>query len=498
MMKKKLGILSVLVLGVAVGTAGCSDDDSEFNAANCRDVEGPCYEIKGGDTAALLERVNTPEKNVTIVLGEGTYMFDAEMTLPVGMDGLSLIGQGRLNTTLDFSGDSGNGNGILAMGIDDILVQGFTVIDSTKDGIKIEDSNRVVFRDIGTTWTNEESVANGPYGIYPVKVKNVLVEDSFASNASDAGLYVGQCEYAIVRNNEVRGNVAGLEIENTQYAEVYNNHVENNTGGLVVFDLPGNPIAGHDILVYDNTIINNNLPSFAPPGSIVSEIPAGVGTFAMASRRVKIHNNTYENNKTVDIAILDGVVGDQGNQNPRDWANKVENMVGDWKGYGLDVCYDEEDEDYVPEEGEEVPTTIQCYSPGHEKYDEDTAEYVSNWRTYNIVIAENKHTNSGTDADMTKAFGALIGLLYEDDDHVDQIIYDASSEPDFDAEAELRDLSNENHICVGGIPDNITFGIGVILDGSKITMTPDDLHSFDCHDLEGGVIKEVVLDGVEH
>lgn len=510
MMKKKLGLLSVLALGLAMGTAGCSDDDDGFSAENCKGVEGPCYQIKGGDVDALLERVNTPEENMTIVLGQGTYMLDSEITLEAGMDGLSLLGQGRLKTTLDFSGDQGNGNGISGIGVDDILVQGFTVIDSTKDGIRIEDSDRVVFRDIGATWSAEKNTRNGAYGIYPVKVKDVLVEDSFASNASDAGLYVGQCQRAIVRNNEVRGNVAGLEIENTQYAEVYNNHVENNTGGLVVFDLPGNPVAGHDILMYNNTIINNNLGNFAPKGSIVGEIPAGVGTFVMASRRVKVYDNVYENNNTVDIAILDGIIGDQGNTHPRDWAIPVDEMLGDWKhldangdttGYGLDLCYDEEDENYVPEEGKEeegIPTIIQCYSPGDAKYDEATAKYASNWRAHNVVITGNTHKNTGTDIDATGEFGAVIYSVYKDADHVDHIVYDASSEPDYDAEGDPNDLSNRNHICVGGMADDATFGVVRLLDFGKVTLTKDGLYSFDCHDLIGGVIKEVRLEGVEH
>ena len=179
--------------------------------------------------------------------------------------------------------------------------------NSVKDGIRVEASDGVTFRRIKATWDTAEQSTNGAYGIYPVKSKHVLVEDSIATNASDAGLYVGQCQNVIVRNNEVFGNVAGLEIENTQYADVYENDVHDNTGGLVIFDLPGNPIVGRDIRVRDNHVHDNNGTNFAPGGTVAA-IPVGTGTFAMASRRVEIKNNNYERNNTVDIAIVSGLI----------------------------------------------------------------------------------------------------------------------------------------------------------------------------------------------
>src|SRR4029078_9013947 len=97
---------------------------------------------------------------------------------------------------------------------------------------------------------------------FPGKSQTVLVEDSIAENASDAGLYVGQCQHVVVRNNKVTGNVAGPEIENTQYAGGYGNVAEGHTHGIVVFDLPGNPIVGRDVRLRDNTIRNNNHVNF--------------------------------------------------------------------------------------------------------------------------------------------------------------------------------------------------------------------------------------------
>ena len=63
--------------------------------------------------------------------------------------------------------------------------------------------------------------ANGAYGIYPVKSRNILIEASSSWGASDAGIYVGQSNNVIVHCCHAEQNVAG--IENTINADVYEN-----------------------------------------------------------------------------------------------------------------------------------------------------------------------------------------------------------------------------------------------------------------------------------
>ena len=109
---------------------------------------------------------------------------------------------------------------------------------------------------------------NGAYGIYPVKSKNVLIEDSASIGASDAGIYVGQSQNVIVRRNRAEKNVAGIEIENTINADVYENTATGNTGGILVFNMPNLPQPGQSTRVFNNKSIDNNLaisPPKAPP-----------------------------------------------------------------------------------------------------------------------------------------------------------------------------------------------------------------------------------------
>jgi parallel beta-helix repeat protein len=325
----------------------------------------------------------------------------------------------------------------------------------------VESSKGVVFRRIRATWSKESSPTNGAYGIYPVKSQNVLVENSRAEHASDAGLYVGQCQHVIVRNNTVTGNVAGLEIENTQYADVYGNTAEDNTGGIVVFDLPGNPIVGRDVRLRNNTIRNNNHSNFASGGT-VANIPVGTGTFAMASRRVEITGNTYENNHTSDISLISGLALELDVQR---WTLPTASLSGSYDDLGL----------------------IPGGPPGT----------IMNFRGENIVVAGNKHAGSGTLADARDPLmlGLLLLIAYGNQP-IDSVLYDAIGESQFHStDATLN--SNDNHMCVGG---NIggTFASLSLDHQSPAIQIPffrpaAPFKPFDCTMLRGGPVADVVL-----
>lgn len=440
--------------------AGCGDNRGapDFPVTDCSKVTAThCVEIAGGDAAALQAAANSIDGNTALVLGQGTFAMTNQLTIRTA--GTHIIGQGIDATTLDFGAAGVQVNGVDAIG-NDFLIQDVTVLDSPKDGIRVEASNGVVFRRIRATWTRASSSSNGAYGIYPVKSQNVLVEDSRAENAADAGLYVGQCQHVIVRNNTVTGNVAGLEIENTQFADVYNNTAQDNTGGIVVFDLPGNPIIGRDVRVRNNTIRNNNHKNFAAGGTVAS-IPVGTGTFAMASRRVEITNNTYSGNNTGDIAIISGLAIEG---NVASWTQPAAALSGSYADLGL--------------------LTV-----------ENHPELVMNFRSENIVIAGNTHAGSGTKPDV---FDPLhIGLLlaaHYGAQPVDSVLYDGIMET-VDAEYPAGN-TNLNHICAAGN----TAGTFATLALDQQLTTPVAFYRpaapfppFDCSTLVGGPVAPVVL-----
>ncbi len=456
MMNRRFVVASILC-GLTVGVlAACGED--EFPTNSCADVSTTCVQIGGGDVTTLQTTANTVEPNTTIILGAGRFAMTNSLTIRTA--GIHLIGQGIDRTTLDYGEATAQVNGVDVQG-DDFLVQDLTVLDAPKDGIRVEDSDGVVFRRIRAAWTEISDSTNGAYGIYPVKSQHVLVEDSRAENASDAGLYVGQCQHVIVRNNVVTGNVAGLEIENTQYADVYGNLAEDNTAGIVVFDLPGNPIVGRDVRLRDNIIRRNNHINFAPGGT-VAVIPVGTGTFAMASRRVEITNNTYEANDTGDIALLSGLVVESDEAR---WELATATLAGTWNDLGLGAGA--------------------------------TAGTITNFRSENIVVAGNTHTGSGLHPDLADPmmFGVLLILTYATNP-VDSVLYDSIGEPMFHS-TDAAMNTNDNHICVGGNTGG-TFASMKLEDQSASNVVPffrpaAPFAPYNCSTLTGGPVAEVVL-----
>jgi parallel beta-helix repeat protein len=449
-------------MGALSALAGCGDnlEASNFPTNDCTRVTAAhCVEIHGSDSATLQSATNSMDAGTTIVLGAGVFKLTNQITIRTS--GAHLIGQGIDVTTLDFGSTTAQVDGVDAMG-DDFLIQDLTVLDPKKDGIRVEASKGVVYRRIRVTSTTPSATTNGAYGIYPVRSQNVLVEDSRAENASDAGLYVGQCQHVIVRNNHVSGNVAGLEIENTEYADVYGNTAEDNTGGIVVFDLPGNPIVGRDVRLRNNTIRNNNHVNFGAAGTTVASIPVGTGTFAMASRRVEITGNTYANNGTGDIALISGLA--------------IEDSFDAWTLQTAQLSGTYTDLDLLPG---------------------TPANTIMNFRCEDIVVAGNTHSGSGTmpDTDDPLHLGILLGLG-SGNHPIDSVLYDAFGESKFDsASAALN--SNDNHMCIGGNTGG-TFASLHLDKQSASSLIPffrpaAPFKPFDCTSLRKGPVAEVVL-----
>ena len=61
---------------------------------------------------------------------------------------------------------------------------------------------------------------------------------------------------------------------------------------------------GHDILVKNNKVINNDTPNFAPEGNIVGKTPNGTGIMIMANENVKIEENIISGNATAGILVV--------------------------------------------------------------------------------------------------------------------------------------------------------------------------------------------------
>jgi parallel beta-helix repeat protein len=235
----------------------------------------------------------------------GAGRFDLDTTLSLDVEGVTIRGQGMGETILDFANQAaGSGGEGITVTADAFTIEDLTVANTRGDGVKVEGTTGATFRRVMVDWDGEPKTTNGAYGLYPVQVTDVLIEDSKVRGCSDAGIYVGQSKNIIVRRNEVWENVAGIEIENSQGAEVYQNVAHHNAGGILVFSLPELPVKdGRDSRVYDNEIYENNHENFGKPGAIVSALPPGSGLILMANDNTEVWDNRFRDNQTANIAV---------------------------------------------------------------------------------------------------------------------------------------------------------------------------------------------------
>ncbi len=248
----------------------------------------------------LMTQLITAKSGDIIELPSGTFSFNRSLSLDI--DNVTIRGQGNDKTILSFKPQIQGAEGLIVTA-DNITLEGFAIEDAVGDALKVNESENLIIRDIRTEWTNGPDVNNGAYGIYPVQCKNVLIENSIAIAASDAGIYVGQSENIVVRNNLAKLNVAGIEIENSYMADVYNNTAVNNTGGVLVFNMAELEIRGRHTRVFNNKIHSNNTENFAAKGVPVSVVPSGSGIMVLANDQVEIFNNDLKDNDTAHITI---------------------------------------------------------------------------------------------------------------------------------------------------------------------------------------------------
>ncbi len=251
----------------------------------------------------LQEKLINAKSGDVIDLPEGKFHLDH--TLSLVANGVTIRGKGMDKTILSFAGQKTGAQGVLIKA-NDFIIEDVGIEDTAGDALTIQDGVNITVRHVRVEWTRGPNSANGPYGIYPVSCKNLLVEDSIARGAADAGIYVGQSENVVLRGNLVENNVDGFEIENTENVDAYLNVATHNTGGMGVFNLPNLPRqGGRHVRVYNNRLIDNNTPNFAPKSlGPIYYLPTGTGMYVMAIRDVEVFNNQIQNNNTVNIYVI--------------------------------------------------------------------------------------------------------------------------------------------------------------------------------------------------
>jgi len=281
----------ISMAGAALWLAACGGE------TETRDVSEADREYQETLMTALLDA----RPGDVIEIPAGVFVIERGLSLTV--DDVTIRGQGMDETILSFAEQRQGAEGLLVSGADNFTLENLAIEDTIGDAVKITDGDNIVIRGVRVEWTNGPATENGAYGLYPVQTTDVLIEDSVAIGASDAGIYVGQSDRIVVRNNRAEYNVAGIEIENSNHADVYANVATNKTGGILVFNMPNLPRPGAGTRVYDNEVYENNTANFGHEGTPVASVPAGTGIIVNSNDDVEIFNNTLRNNRTANVII---------------------------------------------------------------------------------------------------------------------------------------------------------------------------------------------------
>ena len=305
-MKHTFSLFAIFILGVSSLFCSCNDKTGGKDDYTTIMSFGP------GEESKIAEALLSLKDSSSILLKAGIYKFD-NLSI-VQLKHILLKGEGFDKTILDFSTQTQGGEGIRVTDVKGFTIADMTIRDSKGDLIKVNKSRDVVFRNLHATWKTADSTSGG-YAIYPVMCKNVLIENCYTEGSSDAGIYVGQSDSAVVRNCKAAKNVAGCEIENTTNAAVYDNEFYNNTAGFLMFDLPELSKRGGHVKAYNNYIHDNNNRNFARAGSFgtvsgVGNASPGSGVIILAVSNVELYNNRIINNNSSAVSIASGFAVD--------------------------------------------------------------------------------------------------------------------------------------------------------------------------------------------
>lgn len=390
-------------VAIALVFVSCTDDDDTDGTPPADFIITPGADAETSLQAAFLDA----QPGDIIEIKAGTYPLTQSLLLN-GKNDITIRGEGRETTILDFTSQSVGAEGILAQNLSNLLLKDFSVKNTPGDAIKVKDATGVAFINVGGYWDTADS-SSGAYGLYPVNCNHVLMDGCYAAGASDAGIYVGQSNYVIVRNSTAERNVAGIEIENTTNADVYNNVATDNTGGLLIFDLPGLvQVNGGTIRAWGNRLENNNRANFAPPGNIVGNVPAGTGLMILAAKDIRFYDNQVLDNHIAPFIII---------------------------SYEFLRDLDSSEFNYAPP-----------YNP----------------YTGGVAIYDNTITKMDVRPDAGTIFGAALQLQYDLNGYVQEFLYDGIEDPADENNTDRRLCIRNNDFNNGGTARFVNFNDPVV------------------------------------
>jgi parallel beta-helix repeat protein len=294
----KLGRLAICALLLVA--IGCGDDD-DSSAGGI--VVRPGESIQAAVDAAM------PGDTVTVMPGDYTEPHSNRAAVRITKP-LKLIAMSTDQDKVRILPGEGQTSGILVEpenfgdpDVDGVDIKGFTVEGFDNNGIWLRFVQNFTIED-------NEAANNLENGIWPTLSANGLVKNNVSYGALDSALWVEASENVRVIGNELYNSPTGFEVtvSNEVYAE--DNDIHDNTVGVGLYHPssaglpPLEPVERNGFWqVVNNHIHDNNFPNPAPEGSIVAELPPGIGILVTGVDNLEIEGNLIENNDFLGIAL---------------------------------------------------------------------------------------------------------------------------------------------------------------------------------------------------
>jgi len=216
----------------------------------------------------------------------------ADPSDPTGAPGICVVGD------LTFPDPNGPPNVVRA--VQGVSVSGFTVQGFKGDGI-------FVFGAQDTAVWGNRLINDGEYGVFANTSSGTTVAFNVTSNASEAGIYIGDSPQAnaLVFRNETFGNGWGIFVRDAEHGVIESNHIWGNCiGVLVLADAPG-PAGAFTI---HGNLINDNSKACAANDEEGQPPLSGIGIALPGSHDVSITGNWFAHNVAGGPSAFNGAV----------------------------------------------------------------------------------------------------------------------------------------------------------------------------------------------
>jgi parallel beta-helix repeat protein len=290
----------------------------------------------GQSIQAAIDRAE-PGTRIYVLAGVYREFGDQTNALSISKSGIRLIGQKTKNkrVILENAGQQRNGIAVVpddrteCMDCHTDLTPPFPTLPGVEPGLKMREpmidgfelrsitirgfTNGLFTENVdGFRVIDVESIDNRAYGIFPTLSKNGLITHSYATGSDDSGIWVETSEDVRVTHNLVEGNVNGFEVSNSDDILLAHNEARENSVGIANLLLPDifdDRPGAKRVDLRDNWIHHNNKENTARPGSILSEVPKGIGILHLAMDESLISGNRVEHNDFVGIGLVDYCLG---------------------------------------------------------------------------------------------------------------------------------------------------------------------------------------------